>query len=139
MSTLPRPAGRLRPAFLFVVALALAGCGRSLYDMAGEALDSCIATRNPLFVSGRGAEALDTPLPASAEALAARFQYPSASELFQEVAREAGDQVTLVCALDLASRWHSREARQFVAQYGEHPDAAVAEAARRLAALPVLY
>jgi hypothetical protein len=110
----------------------LTGCGRSLTDMASEAMDACIATRNPLFTAGRGLSALDTPLPPDAEALANRLNYTRASEMFQEVAQEAGDQVTLVCALDLASRWRTSEARKFIAKYAEHPDAAVAEAARRL-------
>jgi hypothetical protein len=124
-----------RPVALATLAagLLLAGCGRSLTDMATEAMDACIETRNPLFTSGRGAEALDTPLPASAEALAERLNYTRASEMFQEIAKEAGDQVTLVCALDLASRWKHSEARKFVARYAEHPDAAVAAAAQRLA------
>ncbi|HMS01876.1 MAG TPA: hypothetical protein PKE51_02830 [Gemmatimonadaceae bacterium] len=120
-----------------VLTLALSACGRSLSDMAGEAMDACITARNPLFTAGRGAEALDTPLPPDAEALASRLSYTRASEMFQEVAKEAGDQVTLVCALDLASRWRTREAQVFLRKYTAHPDEAVAEAARRLAAQPV--
>jgi hypothetical protein len=100
-------------------------------------MDACITARNPLFTAGRGTEALDTPLPPDAEALASRLSYTRASEMFQEVAKEAGDQVTLVCALDLASRWRTREAQVFLRKYTAHPDEAVAEAARRLAAQPV--
>lgn len=129
---------RHRFATLALVAggLLLAGCGQSLSNMVTQTMDACIAARNPLFASGRGAEALDIPLPAEAEAVASRLAYTRASEMFQEIAREAGDQVTLVCALDGAARWKSPEARKFVGRYAEHPDAAVAEAARRLAPAP---
>lgn len=137
MSLVPRTTVRLRPALVLATGLLLAACGRSLSDMAGEALGACVEARNPLFTAGRGTEALDTPLPPDAEALANRLSYTRASEMFQEVAKEAGDQVTLVCALDLASRWRTREAQVFIRRYTAHPDAAVAEAARRLAALPV--
>lgn len=139
MTSCSRLAVRSRVIGPLVLALALTACGRSLSDMAGSALDACITARNPLFITGRGAEALDTPLPAETEALANRLVYARASELFQEVAREAGDQVTLVCALDLASRWRTREAQVFLRRYTAHPDVAVAEAARRLAAQPVRY
>jgi hypothetical protein len=134
MSTFPS-VSVARPVALATLAagLLLTGCGRSLTDMTIEAMDLCIEARNPLFTGGRGAEALDTPLPPSAEALAKKFNYVLASEKFQEIAKEAGDQVTLVCALDLASRWNDSDARKFVARYAEHPDAAVAAAAQRLA------
>lgn len=137
MSLSVRARGRLRPILWLTTVWALTACGRSLSDMAGEALDACITARNPLFTAGRGAEALDTPLPLAAEALASRLSYTRASEMFQEVAKEAPDQVTLVCALDLASRWRTREAQVFLRKYTKHPDAAVAAAATRLAAQPV--
>jgi hypothetical protein len=111
-------------------------CGDSLTDMVSQTMDACIASRNPLFAAGRGGEALDTPLPPEAAALAERLAYTRASKMFQEIAKEAGDQVTLVCALDGAALWKTAEARKFVARYTEHPDAAVAEAARRLSQPP---
>lgn len=124
---------RRAPVALAFTGLLLAGCGESLTDMVSETMDACIAARNPVFVSGRGAEALDTPLPEAARATAERLNYTRASEMFQGIAKDAGDQVTLVCALDLSSRWKHAEARKFIARYAEHPDAAVAAAARRLA------
>jgi hypothetical protein len=127
------PSARRPSVVLALTGLLLAGCGESLNGMVSETMDACIAARNPLFLSGRGAEALDTPLPASALATAERLNYTRASAMFQEIAKEAGDQVTLVCALDLAARWQHPEARRFIARYAEHPDAAVATAARRLA------
>jgi hypothetical protein len=123
---------RRAPVALVLASLLLGGCGESLASMVMETMDACIAARNPLFVSGRGAEALDTPLPAEALATAERLNYTRASEMFQEIATSAGDQVTLVCALDLSSRWKHADARKFIARYAEHPDAAVATAARRL-------
>jgi hypothetical protein len=128
----PSSSARRASLALAFTSLLLAGCGESLTDMVTETMDACITTRNPLFVSGRGADALDTPLPEAAQATAERLNYTRASEMFQEIAKEAGDQVTLVCALDLSSRWKHAEARKFIARYAEHPDAAVAAAARRL-------
>jgi len=128
----PFTSARHAPLGLALTGLLLVGCGESLAGMVVETMDACIAARNPLFVSGRGAEALDTPLPAAAVATAERLNYMVASEMFQGIAQEAGDQVTLVCALDLSSRWKNVEARKFIARYAEHPDAAVAAAARRL-------
>ena len=112
----------------------LTGCGKNLDTLAVEAMDACIAARNPLFTSGRGAQALDTPLPPAAEETAMRLRYPRASAKFQAIAESAADQVTLVCALDIISRWKNDEARTFVARYAQHPDAAVATAAERLTA-----
>jgi len=128
----PSNAARRATVALSLTGLLLAGCGQSLGRMVVETMDACIATRNPLFMSGRGLEALDTPLPAAALATAERLNYSRASEQFQGIATDAGDQVTLVCALDLSSRWKHAEARKFIARYAEHPDAAVAAAARRL-------
>lgn len=129
----PSSSGRRASLALALTSLLLAGCGESLTSMVSETMDACISTRNALFVSGRGIEALDTPLPADAQATAERLNYSRASEMFQEIATIAGDQVTLVCALDLSSRWKHAEARKFIARYIAHPDAAVSAAARRLA------
>lgn len=128
----PVKSARRVPLALALTSLLLAGCGESLAGMVSETMDACIAARNPLFVSGRGAEALDTPLPAATLATAERLNYLRASEMFQGIATAAGDQVTLVCALDLSARWKNAEARKFIARYANHPDAAVAAAARRL-------
>jgi len=129
---LPLTSPRRSAAALAMAALLLTGCGESLGGMVVTTMDACIAARNPLFVSGQGAAALDTPLPADAQAMSERLNYPRASEMFQEIATSARDQVTLVCALDLASRWKHADARRFIARYAEHPDAAVVAAARRL-------
>jgi hypothetical protein len=129
----------LRPAVrpLLVAGLLLsAGCGESLANLVGQTMDACISARNSLFASGQGLTALDAPLPADAEAVAARLVYSRASAMFQAIAKEAGDQVTLVCALDGAARGQTATARAFVARYREHPDEAVAEAARRLSQPP---
>lgn len=118
--------------FLAAGVLLSTGCGESLSEMTEQAMDQCIATRNPLFTSGRGAEALDTPLSAETEALAQRFHYVLAYRIFKDIAEEAGSQVVLVCALDLASRYNDPESKKFIAKYANHPDAAVATSAQRL-------
>jgi len=126
----PRSLGLL--AGLSLLTLLGAACGPSLADMSVEAMDLCIETRNPLFVGGRGAEALDTPLPARAEELAGRLNYLAAHKIFQEIAEEAGSQVVLVCALDYASRYKNPESTAFIGKFAKHPDAAVAVSAQRL-------
>lgn len=122
-----------RLLLLLTLAGAASACGRGLTDLTAEAMAACIEVRNPLFAQGEGARALDVPLPANAEDIAQRLRYPRASQTLQKIAKAAPDQVTLVCALDLMSRWQDREPRAFIARYQAHPDAPVAEAARRLA------
>jgi len=126
----PRSLGLL--AGVSLLSLLTAGCGESLASMSVEAMDLCVAARNPLFVSGRGAQALDTPLPARAEELAGRMNYQTAYQIFQAIAKDAGSQVVLVCALDFASRVRDDESNAFVRTYTTHPDEAVAASARRL-------
>ncbi len=111
---------------------ALTACGPSLTNMAGTAMDSCIAVRNPLFTSGQGGVALDTPLPPDAETIANRLNYQRGFAMFRDIAESAADQATLVCALDLASRYRDGEATRFVTRYLKHPSPDVAKAAQIL-------
>jgi len=119
-------------AGLGLIALFGTGCGRSLASMSVEAMDLCVEARNPLFVSGRGAQALDTPLPTRAEELAGRMNYLSAHRNFQDIAKDAGSQVVLVCALDFASRYKNPESSAFLRKYTKHPDESIASSAQRL-------
>lgn len=135
----PRAARRraVRPrawSLLAAVPVLLAGCGPSLATMVTEAMDRCIEARNPAFTGGQGTTALDVPLDPRAAELAGRLAYLRAHEQFAAIAEVAADQVTLVCALDYASRYRHPDARRFVARYTRHPDAAVAASAERLLA-----
>lgn len=119
-------------AGLSLIPLLSAACGASLASMTVESMNLCVEARNPLFVGGRGADALDTPLPARAEELAGRMNYQAAHRVYQNIAQEAGSQVVLVCALDYASRYRDPEASDFITKYIKHPDESVAVSAQRL-------
>ena len=115
----------------------LSACGESLTTMTTKAMDGCIAARNPVFVSGHGADALKTPLPKDVEALAMRLRYDRAFKVFQTIAENAKDQVTLVCALDIMSHNSYIDVRIFVERYLKHPSPDVALNARLLLDRPV--
>ncbi len=110
----------------------LAACGSSLVTRTTTAMDACIAVRNPLFTSGRGGVALDTPLPPAADSTANTLNYQRGFEMFKAIAESAEDQVTLVCALDLASRYGDSESTRFITRYLKHPSPDVATAAQIL-------
>jgi hypothetical protein len=126
-----------RVAAVVLVAGLLSACGESLDTMTTKAMDGCIAARNPVFVSGHGADALKTPLPKDVEALAMRVRYDRAAEIFQTIAENAQDQVTLVCALDIMSHNGDVDVRIFVERYLKHPSPDVALNARLLLDRPV--
>jgi hypothetical protein len=112
----------------------LAGCGKSLTALTTEAMDGCIAERNGDFTSGNGVNALDKPLPPALTTLAQKLAYDRAFKQFATIAQVARDQVTLVCALESASAYRHGDAGVLLAKYTRHPDAAVAENAKRLLA-----
>jgi hypothetical protein len=114
---------------------ALAGsvaCGKTLGTLTEQAMDGCIAARNTQFTSGKGTSALDTPLPDSVAKAADRIAYARALVNFQRIAEMARDQVTLVCALELASHYKNGDVGVLLWTYTKHPDAAVAASATRL-------
>ena len=121
-----------------LLALALlplaAACGDSLNRRVERAMDGCIAQRNPLFMAGKGAEAIALPLKPELAALAAKFDYERAFRTFKGVAEKAGTQAILTCALEFASRYHDKEARSFIETFVAHPSPDVAAAARGLVA-----
>jgi hypothetical protein len=110
----------------------LAGCGGTLAGNIDQAMSGWIGYRNPDFVGGRGATTLDRPLPESLSKLADRIAYIRAFRGFELLVKAAPDQVTLVCALELASHLNHPEVAHLLTQYSSHPDAAVAASAKRL-------
>jgi len=110
----------------------ITACTPGLTPMVTEAMDGCIAARNPVFTSGRGADALKTPLPEKTEVLAMRLRYQRATNRLQGIATSARDQVTLVCALDLMTHTDDADVRRFVEGYLKHPSPDVASNARLL-------
>ena len=110
----------------------LTGCGKTLGTRVTEAMDGCIAQRNPAFKAGQGATALDTPLPDSLSKEAEKLGYQRALTNYERIAESAGDQVSLVCALELASYYKHGDVGVLLWKYTKHPDAAVAESARNL-------
>ncbi len=129
--------GMTRVALAALAAVLLGACGESLSTMTTTAMDGCIAARNPVFMSGHGADALKTPLPKDVEALAMRLRYDRAFKTLKVIAENAKDQVTLVCALDIMSHNGYIDVRLFVERYLKHPSPDVALNARLLLDRPV--
>jgi len=138
MSRSPRRSIRrsIRRSFVPLVALGagllLASCGKSLGARVGEAMDGCIELRNPAFTSGNGVTALETPFPDSLVAAVTKIAYQRAFTSYAQIADAARDQVTLVCALELASYLRHGDVAVMLWRYTRHPDAGVAENAKRL-------
>lgn len=133
----PRVAARgARVAAAAAIIAGLAACGDGLHARVTRAMDGCVIARNPEFIAGRGATALDTPLPPSADSAAADVAHAFAFDVLREIATEAPTQAVLVCALELGARHDSPATRRWLEPYTRHPDAAVAIAARRLLARP---
>lgn len=116
----------------FAVGALTDGCTKSLGTLVTESMDSCIALRNPAFKSGKGVTALDTPLPADLEAKAKKLAYQRAFKNYEIIAESAPDQVTLVCALELGGYYRNGDVGVLLWKYTKHPDAGVAENAKRL-------
>ncbi len=133
----PRTLQRLLIALASTSAFVLAACGPSLDTLTNVAMESCITARNPIFVSGRGANALDTPLSPEAERLAMKLRYSRGVSIFSQIAEEAPNQVTLVCALDMLSHNGDVDARLFIERYLKHPSPDVATNARLLLDRPI--
>ncbi|PHX65318.1 MAG: hypothetical protein CK550_05485 [Gemmatimonadetes bacterium] len=115
-----------------VLVFGLAGCGGTLAGKIDQAMSGCISHRNADFVGGRGATSLDRPLPNALSTLADRIAYIRSLRGLESIAKAAPDQVTLVCALEIASHLDHPEVAQLLTQYSSHPDAAVAASAKRL-------
>lgn len=76
--------------------------------------------------------ALSTPLPDSTAALAQKLAYDRAFTVFRDISTNAKDQVTLVCALELSSRYRHGDVAVLLWQFTKHPDSAVSMNARKL-------
>ncbi|WP_373067479.1 hypothetical protein [Gemmatimonas sp.] len=114
-------------------ALALCtGCGPSLATTAMNAMQGCIDVRNPAFVRGDGEQALAIPLPVAVDLLASRTAYKFGLRLYQQAAAEAETQAELTCALELGSRLKSDDTREWIGTFTRHPNAPVANLAKRL-------
>lgn len=120
-----------------IVVGALSACGSSLAAITTEAMDSCIAARNPVFTSGHGADALKTPLSEGTRALAMKVRYDRGFKILKSISEHARDQVTLVCALDLMSYNSDADTRAFIQQYLKHPSPDVALNAKLLLDRPI--
>jgi len=119
-------------AFLLVSSTMLTACGETLGARVTDAMDGCIAARNPAFTSGAGATALNTPLPDSVRTVATKIAYQRAFANYEMIAESAANQVTLVCALELASFYKDADVAATLWKYSKHPDAGVAQNARKL-------
>ncbi|MCC6242892.1 MAG: hypothetical protein IT353_08625 [Gemmatimonadaceae bacterium] len=110
----------------------LTACGKTLGTLVTESMDGCIAARNAAFVGGAGTTALNTPLPDSVVAVAKRIAYQRTLANYELIAESAANQVTLVCALELASYYKNGDVAVALWKYTKHPDAAVAVNAKKL-------
>lgn len=124
----------LRAFAPLAAAVALTACGETLGSRVVRSVDGCIAFRNAAFTSGQGTTALATPLPDSVQALGTKIAYARGFVGLASIAQQAPDQVTLVCALEIASFYRNFDAAVLLNSYTAHPDNAVSESARRLLA-----
>jgi hypothetical protein len=128
-----------RVSLLFSISAALlvaTACGESVRTRVAKAMDGCVQARNDAFKRGDGEAALAIPLPKAVDSLANATAYTFGLIVYQETSDNVQTQVELTCALELGSRFDSQETRDWLAYYSRHPNAPVANLAkRRLAAL----
>ncbi len=110
----------------------IAACGPSVRTKVANAMEGCLAVRNPLFKAGQAAQALATPLPATIDSLASQTAYSVGFAVYQEAADAAETQAELTCALELGAHYEHGDVRQWLQRFWRSPDASVAQHARRL-------
>ncbi len=116
-------------------ALALStGCGDSVSTRASNAMQGCLDARNPAFVRGEGEQALSLPLPPAVDSLANITAYAVGLKVYMQAADEATTQAELTCALELGSRFKNDATRDWLSTFTRHPNAPVANLAKRLLA-----
>ncbi len=120
---------------LVLSALALStGCGASIRTKVIEAMEGCLAVRNPAFVRGDGERALEVPLPAAVLTMADKTAYAAGLRTYQQAATDAETQAELTCAIELAAHYKSDDTHEWLATFTRHPNAPVAKLATRLLA-----
>ncbi|WP_310571549.1 hypothetical protein [Gemmatimonas sp.] len=108
------------------------GCGPSVRTRVANAMQGCLAVRNPAFVRGEGERALSIPLPPAVDSLASGTAYTFGLIVYQETADQATTQAEVTCALELGSRYESEDTRDWLNYFSRHPNAPVANLATRL-------
>ncbi len=108
------------------------GCGPSIRTRVADAMEGCLAVRNPSFTRGDGERALAIPLPAAVDSLASGTAYTFGLIVYQETADQATTQAELTCALELGARYESADTRDWLGYFSRHPNAPVANLAKRL-------
>ncbi|WP_309672777.1 hypothetical protein [Gemmatimonas sp.] len=108
------------------------GCGPSVRTRVANAMQGCLAVRNPAFVRGEGERALSIPLPPAVDSLASGTAYTFGLIVYQETADQATTQAEVTCALELGSRYESEDTREWLGDFSRHPNAPVANLAKRL-------
>lgn len=112
--------------------LAVGACGPSVRTKVAQAMEACLAVRNPLFVAGKFDEALATKLPPAVETLADQTAYTFGFIVYQETADAAETQAELTCALELGSHYEHEDVRAWLKYFARSPNVPVAAHARRL-------
>ena len=125
--------GRGAPA-LTVLALGLSACGEGLMSRVERAMDACVALRNPAFVAGNGAAAVERPLPDSILAMADRTADQAGLRYYPGIGQEAATQAVLTCSMELAAQYRHPDTKGWLAPFANHPDVPVAALAKRLLA-----
>ncbi len=114
--------------------LLAAACGEGLAPRVERAMDACLALRNPAFVRGEGEAAVAVPLPDSVLALGDRTAYEAGLQYYQAIGEQAATQAILTCAMELGARYPHPNTKGWLATFARHPNAPVAQLARRLVA-----
>lgn len=113
-------------------AVLLGACGPSVRTKVAQAMEGCLAVRNPLFKAGQPDKALTVNLPAAVESLAQQTAYTFGFIVYQETADAAETQAELTCALELGAHYEDEEVRQWLQYFSRSPNAPVAAHAKRL-------
>ena len=123
-----------RATVILLAALGGIGCGEGLMARVERAMDACVAVRNPAFVAGSGAAAVDRPLPDSILAMADRTAYQAGLRYYTGIGQEAATQAVLTCSMELAAQYRHPDTKGWLATFANHPDIPVAQLAKRLLA-----
>lgn len=112
--------------------IVITACGPGVRTKVANAMEGCLAVRNPLFKAGKYDEALATRLPAAIDSLADQTAYSFGFIVYQETADAAETQAELTCALELGSHYEHEDVRAWLNYFSRSPNAPVAAHAKRL-------